>query len=274
MIQADWAMYDVEKSHADRVLVGCEVKNLEILEDLSRITQIFCDKTGTLTKNELIFRGMAVGSSCFDIADSENGTKDLDKSLQNFANSIKNHTEIDEKFLEFWRCLTLCHDVIQFSMGDKAKNDKLQFSGSSQDEITFLEMCRDVGFCSFIERDSNMITINIQGEEEKYQILRDIAFTSDRKKMSVIVKRLSDGKVVSYIKGADGFINLNEESNAESSFVKEKLNDYASMGLRTLMFCKKDLGSENDEASVREMEATELENDAIILGITALEDLL
>jgi magnesium-transporting ATPase (P-type) len=159
-------------------------------------------------------------------------------------------------------------------MGDKAKNDKLQFSGSSQDEITFLEMCRDVGFCSFIERDSNMITINIQGEEEKYQILRCIDFTSDRKKMSVIVKRLSDGKVVSYIKGADGFINLNEESDAESSFVKEKLNDYASMGLRTLMFCKKDLGSENDEASVREMEATELENDATVLGITALEDLL
>ena len=59
-----------------------------------------------------------------------------------------------------------------------------------------------------------MITINIQGTEEKYQILRDIGFTSDRKKMSVIVKRQSDGKVVIYIKGADGFINLNEESNA------------------------------------------------------------
>jgi magnesium-transporting ATPase (P-type) len=159
-------------------------------------------------------------------------------------------------------------------MNNKSKDDKLQFSGSSQDEITFLEMCRDVGFCSFIERDSNMITINVQGEEEKYQILRAIDFTSDRKKMTVIVKRESDGKVVSYIKGADGFINLNEESNAESTFVKEKLNDYASMGLRTLMFCKKDLGSENDEASVRSMEASELENDAMMLGITALEDLL
>lgn len=58
-------MYDEEKSHADGVLVGCEVKNLEILEDLSRINQIFCDKTGTLTKNELIFRGMAVGTTNF-----------------------------------------------------------------------------------------------------------------------------------------------------------------------------------------------------------------
>ena len=46
------------------------------------------------------------------------------------------------------------------------------------------------------------------------------------------------------------------------------------MGLRTLMFCKKDLDSKNDEASVREMEVGELENEAIMLGVTALEDLL
>lgn len=115
MIQADWAMHDLEKSHADRVLVGCEVKNLEILEDLSRITQIFCDKTGTLTKNELIFRGMSVGTSSFGYAEqSEEDRKDRDKSNRLFADSIKNHTHIDEKFLEFWRCLTICHDVIQF----------------------------------------------------------------------------------------------------------------------------------------------------------------
>lgn len=92
--------------------------------------------------------------------------------------------------------------------------------------------------------------------------------------MSVIVKRQSDGKVVNYIKGADGFINLNEESDAESTYVKDRLNEYASMGLRTLMFCKKDLSYENDEASIRQMEESELENNAIMLGVTALEDLL
>lgn len=64
-------MVDFEKSCVDGELSGCEVKNMMMLEDLSRINQIFCDKTGTLTKNELIFKAMAVGTSSFDVDDFE-----------------------------------------------------------------------------------------------------------------------------------------------------------------------------------------------------------
>lgn len=35
---------------------------MTMLEDLASINHLFCDKTGTLTKNELIFRSLAVGS--------------------------------------------------------------------------------------------------------------------------------------------------------------------------------------------------------------------
>jgi len=57
------------------------------------------------------------------------------------------------------------------------------------DEVTFLEMCKEVGFIHFKERNSDCITISVQGQIEKYEILRVIEFTSARKKMSVIVKR-------------------------------------------------------------------------------------
>ena len=43
---------------------------------------------------------------------------------------------------------------------------------------------------SFIERDSNNISIMVNGSVEKYQILRIIEFNSDRKIMSVIVLNL------------------------------------------------------------------------------------
>lgn len=47
----DVEMIDIEKSCEDNQIIGCEVKNLTMLEDLSKVNHIFCDKTGTLTRN-------------------------------------------------------------------------------------------------------------------------------------------------------------------------------------------------------------------------------
>ena len=79
-------MVDFEKSCADGELSGCEVKNMMMLEDLSKINQIFCDKTGTLTKNELIFKAMAVGSYSFEVDDFE-------EQFQEFKKKIFGHSQ-------------------------------------------------------------------------------------------------------------------------------------------------------------------------------------
>ena len=42
--------------------VGVVVKNFSLHEDLAQIDFIFCDKTGTLTQNELIFKAFKVAS--------------------------------------------------------------------------------------------------------------------------------------------------------------------------------------------------------------------
>jgi len=43
----------------------------------------------------------------------------------------------------------------------------------------------------------------MNGREEEYKILKVFEFTSDRKMMSVIVKRVTDGKYFVFTKGAD-----------------------------------------------------------------------
>ena len=68
-IGADAQMVDVDRSIQDGERVGCQVKNMTLLEDLSRITHLFCDKTGTLTKNELVFRSLAIGNARLDLND-------------------------------------------------------------------------------------------------------------------------------------------------------------------------------------------------------------
>ena len=85
MIQSDPVMVNEEKSLAVGEIKSCSVKNLELLQDFSMINNIFCDKTGTLTKNILIFNSMVVDGTAFTVNDG----------MQKFIDSIKNHSKID-----------------------------------------------------------------------------------------------------------------------------------------------------------------------------------
>lgn len=70
----------------------------------------------------------------------------------------------------------------------------------------------------------------------RYEILNVLDFTSDRKRMSTIV-RTPSGKIKLYIKGADSMIydRLSEESLQQFGDLTEThLSQFASEGLRTL----------------------------------------
>ena len=86
---------------------------------------------------------------------------------------------------------------------DGVNPSEIEYTGTSLDEITFIEMCRDVGVAYFIQRDSNVLKICILGRIETYEVLRVVEFNSERKRMSVIVKDQSNGSVHSFVKGAD-----------------------------------------------------------------------
>ena len=63
-------------------------------------------------------------------------------------------------------------------------------------------MCRDVGLCRFLERNSDELKLEVDGQIEQYHILKVVEFDSDRKRMSVIVQT-PDKKIINFIKGAD-----------------------------------------------------------------------
>lgn len=92
-------------------------------EELGNINHLMCDKTGTLTKNELIFKSFCVDGTIFDESVTE---------LQEFR-----HKEKDSlNFQNFMRCLCICHDVLILRDKDGRKN----LSGASQDELVLLQM--------------------------------------------------------------------------------------------------------------------------------------
>ena len=80
-------------------------------------------------------------------------------------------------------------------------------------------MAKQAGLGFLTSRDSsNQTTIKINDIDEAYTILRVVEFSSERKKMSVAVKRESDGKVLNFVKGADVAIlpHLTQESKDAS----------------------------------------------------------
>ena len=101
------------------------------------------------------------------------------------------------------------------------------------------------GVC-FVERtSSNRIEIRDTNEGERmlgYQLLNVLEFTSDRKRMTVIV-RAPDGRIKVLCKGADSVLVPLLAQTPENNRIKQKtmahLYDYAKDGLRTLMICEK-----------------------------------
>lgn len=192
---------------------------------------------------------------------------------------------------QFFRCMALCHTVST----ETDEKGQMRYMASSPDEEALVQAASDVGFV-FSGRDRNVLRLQTPEAEpdsvEEYELLTVLEFTSSRKRMSVIVKRVSDGQVLLLAKGADSIIfeRCAPGQDALKDATDDALEDFANKGLRTLCLAYKPLDADAfddwayryNEASVslvnrdERMEdvASALERDLILLGASAIEDKL
>jgi phospholipid-transporting ATPase len=198
-----------------------------------------------------------------------------------------------KKVLEFFRVLSLCHDVIPETV-----EGKLRFSASSPDDEALV--CAAGYFAyQFVDRRDKFVLINnnYENKVEQIELLDTIAFTSKRKRMSVIIQ---DGdKIRLLTKGADSVI-LNRLSSGQDEIINQTdvdMRNYSDEGLRCLLICTADVTKEQyNKWSVRYKKACtnmaelekrkvdkkndiddledEIESNLILLGCTAIEDRL
>ncbi|KAH9484429.1 Putative phospholipid-transporting ATPase C24B11.12c [Psilocybe cubensis] len=145
------------------------------------------------------------------------------------------------------------------------------------------------------EGGKSLAALAKEGLVERYELLNILEFTSARKRMSVVLRKLDadDGRLFLLSKGADNVIfeRLKLGSSEELKATTEKhLDHFASQGLRTLTLAYKVINEqEYNSWSERYHEATvamedrdgkidavsdELERDLRLLGATAIEDRL
>jgi phospholipid-translocating ATPase len=180
-----------------------------------------------------------------------------------------------------------------FDVSEKDINDdeELVYHGMSPDEITLVDAAKKVGY-EFRYRSNNEIEIKIGGVKRVYKLLEVFKFTSERKRMTVIVQDPDDSEfVIAFIKGADNIMKNLSYSQFQSHFDFTCINKFAKKGYRTLLIGMKVLRytefmewkqvydelnndiHEDHTESISKL-VSSIENELFLLGTTALEDKL
>ena len=277
------------------------VQQSSLNEELGQVSYVLSDKTGTLTCNHMSFKKVSIGGvsygSSFDEC-SDSTTKEVtnfnmvDTSLDRVLSQKVNQNNEYANCSAFLTHLAICHTIV--SSKDPKDETKIVLNSSSPDELALINGAKYYGV-KFVERtSSNQIIIrdrNEGGRLKQYQLLNVIEFTSDRKRMTVIVRTPQD-QIKVLCKGADSALIPLLAMSSENLRVKEKtmghLYDYAKDGLRTLMICEKTLDHsfyrnwqrtyENAKFSINNKDqkvraaVAEIENNFNLLGATAIED--
>ncbi|VDN35660.1 unnamed protein product [Gongylonema pulchrum] len=101
-----------------------------------------------------------------------------------------------ETVKEFLRMMAVCHTVVP----EKQEDGNLRYQASSPDEGALVRGAAALGFV-FHTRKPQSILVSELGINKSYEVLNVLEFTSDRKRMGVVV-RFPTGILKLYVKGA------------------------------------------------------------------------
>ncbi len=125
-------------------------------------------------------------------------------------------------------------------MGD---DNKIFYEASSPDEIALVQIAEDINM-RLIRRTDKIITVkNPNNIEENYEILANFPFSSESKRMGIILKNVVHGHIIFYLKGAEIVIQ-DFVKEGYKSYIKENCEMLACSGLRTLVLTQKLLSQE------------------------------
>ncbi|XP_070575156.1 probable phospholipid-transporting ATPase IIB isoform X2 [Ptychodera flava] len=295
----------------DKEIPDTVVRSTTIPEELGRIQYVLSDKTGTLTQNDMVFKRLHLGTVSFgqDSIDDvishlqtyymQHGTGSSTTSTPTKRSSAVRRT-IVSRVHEAVKALALCHnvtpvyedvdmDVAENGVlpGEKPVDRAVNYQAASPDEVALVSWTEEVGL-ALVERNLTGMQLRTPTDTLlSFTILQLFPFTSERKRMGIILREESTGDIIFYMKGADVVMCNIVQYN---DWLDEECGNMAREGLRTLVVAKKRLTEEqyNDfemrynQAKLSIQDRTSkvaaveesLERDMELLCITGVEDQL
>ncbi|KAI1292635.1 Phospholipid-transporting ATPase IB [Halotydeus destructor] len=211
-IQAHFINSDLEM-YCEETDTPAMARTSNLNEELGQIRYILSDKTGTLTRNIMEFKKTTVNGVLYEEYEAE-------KMIQ----VIRTGQPQNQLYMrEFLTLLSVCHTVVPDLHSEEENGDgEVKYQAASPDEGALVKGVAKLGF-KFTTRTPQFVFISALGEEEKYEILNVLEFTSDRKRMSVVI-RSPDGKIKIYVKGADTVINERLADNLRAAILEKTMD--------------------------------------------------
>ncbi|KAK3719689.1 putative aminophospholipid-translocase [Vermiconidia calcicola] len=302
--------------HRDPGIPGTVVRTSTIPEDLGRIEYLLSDKTGTLTRNEMELRKVHVGTvsyggeameevtsyikQAFAATDVGLFTPNSSSASNAFGGTTMTRTrrEIGVRVRDLVLALALCHNVTPTIEEDETGEPITAYQASSPDEIAIVQWTEHVGL-RLAHRDRKSVTLHFTTDERvvvRVEILHVFPFTSDSKRMGIVVRFFTDinqtrheeGEIVFFQKGADTVMSSIVAAN---DWLDEETANMAREGLRTLVIGRKNLSRQQYSAfaaayaeaslslngrdvAMARVVKQHLERDVELLGVTGVEDKL
>jgi len=179
--------------------------------------------------------------------------------------------------------LALCHNVTPVVEDDGTST----YQAASPDEVALVRFAEQAGLKLSSRTANSMSLLNPLGDVEAYDILNIFPFTSETKRMGIIVRNLQTREIIFYLKGAESEM---KSKIIPSDWLEEEVDNLARVGLRTLVIAAKTLSEEeytdfarrynSAKAVIKNREAQTLsvvktlEKQLELLGLTGVEDRL
>ena len=243
---------------ADGRIPNTVVRSTTIPEELGRINYLLSDKTGTLTKNEMIFKRLHVGDQGYSTEGFEEirsilahwydptGNREL-LHMQPSTSRVTKKSKAVRVHDAVW-ALALCHNVTpvydnagappadnvmldrntrghaggmedhldtsssssstplrcpvsNFGSVEPCDKQAVVYQASSPDEVALVEWTERVGL-TLVSRDITQMKLKTpHGNKLTYNILETFPFTSERKRMGIIVREENSGEITFLMKG-------------------------------------------------------------------------
>ena len=237
------------------------VRNLNAVETLGRISVVCSDKTGTLTKNQMTVKKIYFNGKNYDV--SGDG---YDPNGQIQYKSVPIKEKENPLLLEMLSSgvINNISDLIQENVKIRKGSLKVTKVIGMPTEGALLTLAVKAG-------------LNLQQLRQRYTVIKQFNFTSDRKRMSTIVS--IEGKSLILTKGApEVILKLCTNSIMNSKIIpitqeqfkelSKQIELYAKDGLRVLAFAYKQLSS----SDINTITAEKSENNLTFMGLVAMLD--